>query len=150
MARKHDPFDQGGSERQAGVRWHRLVLLACTALTLVRAADAAACATQKCRDIDAFFGPLDGQATGVAPHPAPPPEAGIAAGTDPASFTSTPIIIHRAQRQTMRQPRETAQLSASLYAGTMSDHGGTLIEILHTGRAYGGAHALDEPRAGCR
>lgn len=136
MARKHDPFDQGGSERQAGVRWHRLVLLACTALTLVRAADAAACATQKCRDIDAFFGPLDGQATGVAPHPAPPPEAGIAAGTDPASFTSTPIIIHRAQRQTMRQPRETAQLSASLYAGTMSDHGGTLIEILHTGRVH--------------
>ena len=72
----------------------------------------------------------------VEEDPAPPPEAGIAAAIDPASFTSTPIIIHRAQRQTMRQPRETARLSASLYAGTMSDHGGTLIDILHTGRVH--------------
>ena len=32
MARKHDPFDQSGGERQARARWHRLVLLACAAL----------------------------------------------------------------------------------------------------------------------
>ena len=92
-------------------------------------------ATQKCRDIDVLSGRWT-DSHGVAPNPAPSPDAGIAAAIDPASFTSTIIIIHRAQRQRMRQPRETAQLFAGLFAGTMSDHAGALIDILHTGRVH--------------
>ena len=85
--------------------------------------------------------------TGWCCLPVPPSEAGIAAPIDPASFTSTPIIIHRAEQQTMRQPRETAQLFATLYAGTMSDHGGTLINILQTGNLHKAARTPWADRA---
>ena len=135
MARKHDPFDQGDSYPHARARWHRLVLFACAALTLLRGPDAAACTTQKCRDIDAFFGLLTGSESGDASHDTPAAER-AAAAINPASFASTPIIIHRAHRQPLRQPRETVQLSAGLYAGTMSDYGSTLLDIRHTGSVH--------------
>ena len=32
IARKHDPFNRTGGERQIGARWHRLVLVVCAAL----------------------------------------------------------------------------------------------------------------------
>lgn len=32
IARKNDPFDRTGGERQIGARWHRLVLVVCAAL----------------------------------------------------------------------------------------------------------------------